>query len=57
MDSFADFGLHVPKVGPYAPSSGKLITYGDLDILKETFQTDGNRIAAIIIEPIQGVAG
>jgi ornithine--oxo-acid transaminase len=47
----------VPKIGPFAPDTGKLIEYGDLDILRETFGQSADRIAAFMIEPIQGVAG
>ncbi|KAM5348242.1 hypothetical protein ACJ41O_008066 [Fusarium nematophilum] len=52
-----NFGQHVPNVGPFAPTSGKPISYGDVDILSETFKQDGHRIAAFIVEPVQGWAG
>lgn len=52
-----DFGQHVPNVGPFTPTGGKLIQYGELDVLTEAFEEDGHRIAAFIIEPIQGLAG
>ncbi|KAF9890825.1 hypothetical protein FE257_005396 [Aspergillus nanangensis] len=52
-----NFGQHLPNVGPYAPTSGKLLEYGDLDVLTEAFRVDGQRIAAFIVEPIQGLAG
>ncbi|KAJ3525659.1 hypothetical protein NM208_g11541 [Fusarium decemcellulare] len=52
-----NFGSHVPHVGPYAPTSGKLIHYGDVAILDEIFKQDGHRIAAFLVEPVQGWAG
>lgn len=53
----ADFGKHLPNVGPCSPSTGELIKYGELDVLKKAFEKDGHRIAAFMIEPIQGLAG
>lgn len=52
-----DYGQHVPNVGPRAPTSGRLIQYGDIDALAETFEQDGHRIAAFLVEPVQGWAG
>ncbi|KAL1619153.1 hypothetical protein SLS56_010241 [Neofusicoccum ribis] len=52
-----DFGKHIPHVGPFAPSSGKLIEYGELSVLREAFEQDSHRIAAFLIEPIQGLSG
>lgn len=57
MACFEDFGEHLPRVGPRAPTSGKLIQYGDLDGLTEVFEQDGQKIAAFIVEPVQGWAG
>ncbi|KAB2573775.1 Ornithine aminotransferase [Lasiodiplodia theobromae] len=52
-----NFGEHIPHVGPFSPSTQKLIEYGELDVLRETFEQDGHRIAAFMIEPIQGLSG
>ncbi|KAL6884446.1 pyridoxal phosphate-dependent transferase [Trichoderma evansii] len=52
-----NFGEHLPRVGPRAPTGGKLIQYGDLDGLTEVFEKDGQKIAAFIVEPVQGWAG
>ncbi|KAF7558386.1 hypothetical protein G7046_g5770 [Stylonectria norvegica] len=51
------FGQHVPKVGPYAPTSRKLIQYGDIETLTEAFKEDGHRIAAFMLEGVQGWSG
>ncbi|EEU40328.1 uncharacterized protein NECHADRAFT_76480 [Fusarium vanettenii 77-13-4] len=52
-----NFGQHVPNVGPYAPTSGKLIQYGDVEVLEETFKQDGHKVAAFLVEAVQGWAG
>lgn len=49
--------MHLPNVGPYAPKSGKLIKFGEVDVLEEAFEESGDVIAAFMIEPIQGLAG
>ncbi|OAQ58535.1 ornithine aminotransferase protein [Pochonia chlamydosporia 170] len=51
------FGQHLPNVGPYAPTSGKLIPFGDIQALAECFEQDGDKLAAFIVEPVQGWAG
>ncbi|EFX05899.1 L-ornithine aminotransferase [Grosmannia clavigera kw1407] len=52
-----NFGRHLPNVGPFAPESGKLIKFGETDVLKETFEASGDVIAAFVVEPVQGSAG
>jgi ornithine--oxo-acid transaminase len=53
----ADYGKHVPLVGPYAPTSRKLVKFGDVDDLQEALEADADKIAAFMIEPIQGASG
>ena len=55
--SVLDFGQHLPNVGPFAPKSGKLIKFGETDILEEALKESGDVIAAFMIEPVQGLAG
>ncbi|CAH0047316.1 unnamed protein product, partial [Clonostachys solani] len=52
-----DYGTHVPNVGPYIPSTGKLIRYGSLEDIEEAVECDGHKIAAFMVEPVQGSAG
>jgi glutamate-1-semialdehyde aminotransferase len=52
-----DFGQHLPNVGPYAPTSGKLVPFGDIEALTECFEQDAHNLAAFIVEPVQGWAG
>jgi ornithine--oxo-acid transaminase len=44
------------NVGPVSPS-GKEIRFGDIDDVRAAFDVDGKRLAAIMLEPIQGSAG
>lgn len=53
----ADYGEHIRNVGPHAPTSGKLVKFGDVDDLREALEADAHRIAAFMIEPIQGASG
>lgn len=50
------FGPFVPQVGSTSPS-GQVVRYGEIEDLKAAFEADGERIAAFMIEPIQGAAG
>jgi ornithine--oxo-acid transaminase len=48
-DARADFG-------PYTPGFVS-VPYGDMPALREVFRTYGDRVVAVLIEPIQGEAG
>ncbi|KAK4941196.1 ornithine aminotransferase [Elasticomyces elasticus] len=50
------FSTYLPNVGSTAPS-GTVVRYGEIDDLRKAFTEDGPRIAAFMIEPIQGSAG
>ncbi|KAG7829276.1 hypothetical protein KL920_003069 [Ogataea angusta] len=52
----ANFGPFVPKVGP-AYGDGKMLPFNDLEALEECFELEGDKIAGIIIESVQGEAG
>ncbi|KAH7002986.1 pyridoxal phosphate-dependent transferase [Fusarium venenatum] len=51
------FGQHLPNLGPYAPTSKKLIPFGNIQALTECFEQDAKNLAAFIVEPVQGWAG
>ncbi|VUC31948.1 unnamed protein product [Clonostachys rosea] len=53
----SNFGKHLPNVGPVGPSSGRLIRFGNADDLEIVLREDANKIAAFMIEPIQGYSG
>lgn len=46
----------MPNVGPISPA-GREIRFGEIDDIREAFESDGERIAAFMVEPIQGSAG
>ncbi len=50
------FGPFVPNVGSTSPS-GRVVAFSVIEDLREVLEVDGERIAAFMIEPIQGSAG
>ncbi|KAH7303955.1 putative ornithine aminotransferase [Stachybotrys elegans] len=48
-------GPWMPNVGPYC--TGAVIRFGVVEDLEKAFKTHGDRIAAYIVEPVQGHAG
>ncbi|SPO06521.1 related to ornithine aminotransferase [Cephalotrichum gorgonifer] len=52
-----NFGKHIPHVGPFGPTSGRLVRYGNVEDLQQVLEESGHQIAAFMIEPIQGLAG
>ncbi|KAI3402623.1 CAR2 [Candida oxycetoniae] len=58
-DARTNFGPYLQNVGPQIPgaSKGKIIRYGVIEDIEEAFKNAGDKIAAILLEPIQGEAG
>ncbi|QLQ79929.1 hypothetical protein HG537_0C05780 [Torulaspora globosa] len=56
-DSRKNFGPFLRNTSARNPESGQEIRYGVAEDLEEVFKTHGDRIAAVILEPIQGEAG
>lgn len=52
-----DFGKHLSNVGPYNPKTGQIVRYGEVKDLEKALEECGGRIAAVLIEPVQGFAG
>lgn len=52
-----DFGKHVPNIGPFNPKTGQLIEFGEIDTLEKALEIYGDKVAAFLIEPIQGYSG
>lgn len=50
------FGPFLPNVGSTSPS-GIFVKYGDIESLEKAISADHERIAAFMVEPIQGSAG
>ncbi len=52
-----DFGPYLKNVGPIIPGTNKPLRYNNIGDLEEAFQNAGDKIAAFLVEPIQGEAG
>lgn len=52
-----DFGPFLDKVGPRIPGTNKPIRYNHAEDLEEALKTHGDKVAAFLVEPIQGEAG
>lgn len=56
-DSRKNFGPFLTNTTAKHPSKGQAIRYGHIEDLEEAFKSHGDKIAAVILEPIQGEAG
>jgi len=56
-DCRKEFGPFLERVGPVCPKSNRVVEYGSIKDLEDTFVQHGCDIAALLIEPIQGEAG
>ncbi|VVT46399.1 uncharacterized protein SAPINGB_P001194 [Magnusiomyces paraingens] len=52
-----NYGPYLEKVGPYIPGTNKPLRYNNVEDLEEAFNNAGDKIAAFLVEPIQGEAG
>lgn len=56
-DATNNYGPYLEKVGPTIPGTKKPIRYNNIGDLEEAFEAAGDKIAAFLVEPIQGEAG
>lgn len=58
-DATTSFGPYLHGVGPQIPGEpkGTLLRYGVIEDVEKAFANAGDKIAAILLEPIQGEAG
>lgn len=58
-DATTDFGPYLEGVGPQIPGEpkGTLIRYGVIEDIEKALANAGDKVAAILLEPIQGEAG
>ena len=56
-ESRDNYGPFVPNLGSRCPKTGKDLQYNDVDGLKSAFSAHGDKLAAFLVEPIQGEAG
>lgn len=53
----AEYGPYIDNLGPVIPGSGKPLRYNKIEDIEEALEAAGDRIAAVLLEPIQGEAG
>lgn len=56
-ESRDNYGPYLPNIGSTIPGTDKPIPFNDAAAVKEAFELHGPKIAAILVEPIQGEAG
>ena len=56
-ESRENYGPYLPLVGSVCPATGKDVAFNDIDAVRTAFEAHGDRIAAFLVEPIQGEAG
>ncbi|PVU97362.1 hypothetical protein BB561_000571 [Smittium simulii] len=56
-DSRYKFGPYAPGIGPVFPDGSRVIRYNHAEDLEAALEQCGDKVAAFLIEPIQGEAG
>ncbi|KAF3891798.1 Ornithine aminotransferase [Trichophyton interdigitale] len=56
-ESRENYGPYLPNIGSVIPGTNKPIVYNDKESLRQAFEAAGPKIAAFLLEPIQGEAG
>jgi ornithine--oxo-acid transaminase len=56
-ESRDNYGPFLPNIGPYDPTNGKAIRYNSIPDLTSALEANGPKVAAFLVEPIQGEAG
>lgn len=56
-ESRDNYGPHLPNIGSCCPKTKQSLPYNDIKALESAFSAHGDKIAAFLVEPIQGEAG
>ena len=56
-ESRDNYGPYLPNIGSKCPSTQQILPFDDVKALETAFNAHGDRIAAFLVEPIQGEAG
>ena len=56
-ESRDNYGPFLPNIGSYCPKTKQRLPYNDIGALLSAFSAHGDRVAAFLVEPIQGEAG
>ncbi|KAK9487475.1 pyridoxal phosphate-dependent transferase [Lipomyces starkeyi] len=52
-----NYGPYLQNVGPIVPGTNKLIRFNHIEDIEDALNAVGDRVAAFLVEPIQGEAG
>ena len=56
-ESRDNYGPFLPSIGSTCPATKQTLPYNDIPALTSAFKAHGSRLAAFLVEPIQGEAG
>ena len=56
-ESRDNYGPYLPNIGCQCPATKKLLPFNDINVINAAFSAHGDKIAAFLVEPIQGEAG
>jgi ornithine--oxo-acid transaminase len=56
-ESRDNYGPYLPNIGSACPVTGKPIPFNNVSAIRTAFESHGPKIAALLVEPIQGEAG
>ncbi|KZF24763.1 ornithine aminotransferase [Xylona heveae TC161] len=56
-ESRDNYGPYLPNIGCHNPVTGEELKYNDIEGLRKALEAHGPKIAAFLVEPIQGEAG
>lgn len=56
-ESRDNYGPFLPNIGSQCPSTKQQLPYNDIKALESAFAVHGDKLAAFLVEPIQGEAG
>lgn len=56
-ESRDNYGPYLPNIGSVCPSTKKPLHYNDISALEAALEAHGDKVAAFLVEPIQGEAG
>lgn len=56
-ESRDNYGPYLPNIGSACPATKKPLPYNDATALREALDAHGDKVAAFLVEPIQGEAG
>lgn len=56
-ESRVNYGPYLPNIGPVCPQTKQRLRYNNVEDLESALEAHGTKVAAFLVEPIQGEAG